>query len=254
MRIEEARIIRRWIEGLDLPPGAVCLNIGSSTAIFRERTQPHIHAELIAPLEQQGVHLIHCDMKAEAGVDEVGDLLDPVYRARLQAYNAHVIICSNLLEHLSDPVQFANACGELVRPGGHGIFTVPYSYPYHPDPIDTMLRPNPAELAGMLRGWTAVRSEVVESGNHWSDLQQSAEPWRRLFRQMGRAMMPFYRSSQWRHVSHRLLWLWRPFTSSAVLLQKPALTACAGDYDSDLQVRHKSDGVPDLALPPGTAC
>lgn len=221
MRIEEARTIARWICELDLPRGAVCLNVGSSTGEFRRKTQPHIAEELFAPLERAGIRVVHCDLKEAEGVDEVGDLLDPAYRERLRGYEASVMICSNLLEHLTDPHGFAASCGELVGAGGYGIFTVPYSYPYHPDPIDTMLRPSPKELAAMLRDWTVVRGEVIYGGNHWRDLKQSGEPFGRLFRQTARAVMPFYRSTQWKHVAHRLLWLTRPFTSSAVLLQKP---------------------------------
>ena len=251
MRIEEARVIREWIEGIGLSPGAVCLNIGSSTADFRQRVQPHIHAELIAPLEQQGIKLVHCDMKVEAGVDEIGDLLDPEFRARLQSYGADVMICSNLLEHLTDPQQFAEACGELVRDGGYGIFSVPYSYPYHPDPIDTLLRPSPTELARMLQSWSIVQATIIRSGSHWSDLRRSGEPWRRLVRQLGRAAMPFYRRSQWRHVSHRLLWLWRPFTSSAVLLQKPTAANAPGDHGRVGQAAHKTGSALAPAMLPG---
>lgn len=253
MRIEEARIIRRWIGTLGLPPGAVCLNIGSSTGDFRQRVQPHIHAELIAPLEAAGLRFVHCDMKAEGGVDEVGDLLDAAFRARLQAYRADVMICSNLLEHLVDPQRFASACGELVRAGGYGIFTVPYSYPYHPDPIDTSLRPSPGELARMLQSWAVVEAEVVTSGNHWADLRQSGEPWRRLVRQVARAAMPFYRRTQWRHVAHRLLWLWRPFTSSAVLLRKPVPVTETDEHGPVPQAAHRSDAGPAPALLSGTA-
>jgi SAM-dependent methyltransferase len=210
-----------WIRELGLAEGTVCLNVGSSTGEFRRTTQPHIHRELIAPIERAGLRVIHCDIKEAEGVDEVGDLLSPEYRERLCAYNAHVMICSNLLEHLTNPQEFAARCGELVRPGGYGIFTVPYSYPYHPDPIDTMLRPSPAGLAGMLKDWVVVRQEIIRGGNHWGDLRRSGEPLSRLFKQVARTLMPFYRRAHWKHVAHRLLWLKRPFTSSAVLLRKP---------------------------------
>ncbi len=221
MRIEEARTIARWIEELNLPAGAVCLNVGSSTDAFRRRMQPHIQHELIAPIERAGLRIVHCDLKEAEGVDEVGDLLDEKFRERLKTYDAHIMICSNLLEHLTDPAAFAVGCGELVRPDGYGIFTVPYSYPYHPDPIDTMLRLNPQELAGMLGHWKVVRSEVIEGGNHWRDLKSSGEPLRRLSRQIARVLLPFYRPTQWKHIAHRMLWLSRPFTASAVLLNKP---------------------------------
>lgn len=221
MRIEEARTIARWIEELNLPSGSVCLNVGSSTAAFRRDVQPHIQKELFAPIERAGLRVVHCDLKEAEGVDEVGDLLDADYRKHLQTYDAHIMICSNLLEHLSDPTSFVLGCGELVRADGYGIFTIPYSYPYHPDPIDTMLRLNPNELASMLKHWKVVRSEVIQGGNHWRDLKHSGEPFRRLFRQTVRVLLPFYRPSQWKHIVHRMLWLSRPFTSSAVLLNKP---------------------------------
>lgn len=221
MRVEEATRIAEWVEQLALPPGAVCLNLGSSTGDFRTAVQPHIDAILMRRIKAAGLSIVHCDLKAAEGVDEAGDVLSPAFRERLKAHDASLILCSNLLEHLVEPRAFAAACGELVRPGAYGIFTVPFSYPYHPDPIDTMLRPSPQQLAAMLPGWDVQRSEVIAGGNHWRDLKAGGRPVRALVRHVGRALLPMYRPSQWKHVAHRLLWLARPFTVSAVLLRKP---------------------------------
>ncbi len=220
MRIEEARAIARWIRELDLPRGSVCLNLGSSTGKFRREAQPHIHTELFAPLEEAGLVVVHCDAKDAEGVDEVGDLLDSAFRAKLRSHNAKLILCCNLLEHLEAPDAFARACGDLVRSGGHGIFSVPYSYPYHPDPLDNMLRPSPSELSGMLPGWVSLREEVIRGGNHWTDLRATGRPMVNLMRHVARVAMPFYRRSHWRHIAHRLLWLYRPFKSSVVLVRR----------------------------------
>lgn len=221
MRIEEAREIARWIAELGLPRGTVCLNVGSSTGDFRRNVQPHIESELFAPLDASGLRVVHCDMKPDEGVDEVGDVLDPGFRDRLKSYGAQAMICSNLLEHLTDPHPFAAACGDLVAPGGHGIFTVPFSYPYHPDPIDTMLRPSPQELAEMMPGWSVERAQVLTSGTYVDDLRATGRPWSTLVKQLGRAALPFYRPQHWRHVSHRLLWLTRRYELSMVQLRKP---------------------------------
>jgi len=221
MRPEEARTLAKWIEALDLPEGAVCLNIGSSTGHFRTVEQPHIAKLLIEPLERSGIRFVHCDMKKAAGVDEVGDVLDPKVRARLKRHGARLLICSNLFEHLKDPNAFAEACGDLVADGGYGVFTVPSSYPYHPDPIDTMLRPSPAELAAMLPGWAVVQSCELKTGTYWDDLAKSPKPLVRLVRHAARVAMPFYRPSTWRNNASRLLWLFRPYRFSLVLLQKP---------------------------------
>src|SRR5688572_11154320 len=128
MRREEAEALAQWVRELELPSGSVCLNIGSSTREFREEQQPHVAERFIRPLERAGIRFIHCDMKKADGVDEVGDVLDPDFRHELKRHNASLLVCSNLLEHLTDPQRFASACAELVEEGGYGIFSVPLAY------------------------------------------------------------------------------------------------------------------------------
>ena len=222
MRPEEADTLARWVRQLRLEPGTICLNIGSSTKAFREHEQPHIAERFIRPLERDGIRFIHCDMKREDGVDEVGDILDPGFRDQLKQHSAQLLVCSNLLEHLTEPEQFARACGELIDPGGYGLFTVPLSYPFHPDPIDTMLRLTPDQLAAMMADWDVVKTDQIATGNYLRDLRAGGRPYSRLLRQIIRVMMPFYRPHTWRPNAHRLLWLFRPFRMSMVLLRKPS--------------------------------
>jgi SAM-dependent methyltransferase len=222
MRPEEADTLTGWVRELGLTPGSVCLNIGSSTKQFREQEQPHIAERFIRPLESEGIRFVHCDMKEADGVDEVGDILDPAFRSRLRRHDATLLVCSNLLEHLAEPERFANACADLVKDGGYGLFSVPLSYPYHPDPIDTMLRLMPEQLAAMMPEWAVIRSGEIEAGNYWRDLRASGDGWSRLIRQIGRVAMPFYRPRRWRENASRLSWLARQYRVSIVLLRKPA--------------------------------
>lgn len=221
MRPEEAQTLADWVLGLGLERGTVCLNLGSSTRQFREVEQPHVEACFIRPLEAAGIRFVHCDMKQADGVDEVGDILDPEFRSALKRHDAKLLVCSNLLEHLTDPNGFANACGELVEGGGYGLFSVPSSYPHHPDPIDTMLRLKPDALAALLPGWTVVRACEIGAGNYWRDLRRDGAPVARLIRHLARVAMPFYRPRQWRTNASRLLWLFRPYRVSLALLRKP---------------------------------
>lgn len=214
MRPEEADLIGQWIGGLALPPGSVCLNIGSSTEEFRRFMQPHVGA-LFDRLEAQGLCVVHCDMKAAPGVDAVGDVFDPAFQERMRRYDADLLLCSNLLEHLTDPAAFARACGSLVKPGGYGLFTVPFSYPYHPDPIDTMFRPLPAELVRLLPGWQIAQSDIIEAGRY--DARGL-----RLIKHLARVALPFYRPRGWRPLAHKLLWLFKPFRQTMLLARKPA--------------------------------
>jgi hypothetical protein len=220
MRPEEADTLASWVLELGLPPGTVCLNIGSSTAEFREHDRPHIQNRFIGPLAQAGIRFVHCDMKQADGVDEVGDVFDADFQARLQAYDARLLVCSNLLEHLTEPEKFARVCANLVGEGAYGLFSVPSSYPYHPDPIDTMLRLKPDQLAAMLPEWSVVRASEMEAGSYWQDLKETGKPLRMVAHQAARVALPFYRPKQWLPNASRLSWLFRPYRVSVVLLKK----------------------------------
>lgn len=222
MRPEEAETLTRWVRELRLPAGAVCLNIGSSTKAFREEMQPHVAEWFIRPLESAGIRFVHCDMKQADGVHEVGNVLDPAFQERLRRHQASLLVCSNLLEHLTDPQRFADACSKLVGDGAYGLFSVPSAYPYHPDPIDTMLRLKPDELAAMLPDWKIVRCAELSAGNYWRDLRESGATVSCLVRQAVRVALPFYRPSQWRANASRLSWLFRTYRVSLVLVQKRA--------------------------------
>lgn len=218
---DEAALIGRWARRLPLGDGSVCLNVGSSTREFRERTQPFIHQDILRPIAETGCRIINCDMKEDDGVDEVGDLLDPAFQQRLIRYGPDLIICSNLLEHLTDPATFAHACGTIVKPGGYCLFTVPRSFPYHPDPLDTMYRPAPSELAGLLPGWQVVEAQELATSSYREELREASSPRKALARQVVRALMPFYRPRAWYPAAHKLLWLFRPYRVSLVMLKKP---------------------------------
>ena len=54
---------------------------------------------------------------------------------------------------------------ELLPQGGLFFVTVPYSYHYHADPIDTMYRPSPEELASLFAGQTILTKAELSGGN-----------------------------------------------------------------------------------------
>lgn len=218
---DEAALIGLWASQLQLGTGSVCLNMGSSTTTFRENTQPFINDKILEPIARTGCRIINCDVKADSGVDEVGDVLDPSFQKRLIRYTPDLIICSNLLEHLTDPVGFARACGEIAKPGGHCLFTVPRSFPFHPDPLDMMYRPSPADIATLLPDWQVIQTQELASCTYWEELKRDSHPAKALVRQVIRALMPFYRPRSWLPAAHKLLWLNRPYRVSMVMLRKP---------------------------------
>ena len=133
--------------------------------------KPHIERELFAPLREAGVKIVHCDLKEDEGVDFAGDILDPEVIRRLKGMGFKCILLSNLLEHVPDREAVAAACEEIVGSGGFILATVPSSYPYHADPIDTYYRPSPAELANAFGRSEPLIAEEVAGLTYAEDLK-----------------------------------------------------------------------------------
>jgi hypothetical protein len=205
------------LAGVEAAALSPMLNIGSSTLEFRSKTQPWIEGNLVKPLEARGVRLVHADLKAAPGVDISGDMFtDDGYRA-LAAVGARSLMMCNVLEHVTDPRAFAERCLSLVQPGGFVIVTVPHSYPYHRDPIDTMYRPTPAEAATLFDGTSLVTGEIIDTGSYRDQVR--ARPWI-LSRQILRAPFPFLGWTKWKRSMAKLYWLVYPYQISCLVLRK----------------------------------
>ena len=147
------------------PSNTLVLNIGSSTKEFTEVLQPYIKANLIDEFIKKNCTVKNIDIKHAEGVDLVGDVTDPSFVAQLKALNASFIICSNLLEHLSERTKFCYALTEIMNPNTKLIVSVPFSFPYHEDPIDTMYRPNLSELQNAFPKLIQIEGEIVDCGS-----------------------------------------------------------------------------------------
>jgi len=218
VRPTEARWIAARLAAYSPDQISPLLNIGSSTAEFRERRQPHIDAEIFAPLRRAGVDVVHCDLKAQPGVDVAGDLADPAVRAALRARHPRAAIASNLLEHVPEPAAFAQMIASLVEPGGIVLVTVPRSYPYHADPIDTGFRPTADEVARLFPGCTVLCGEEVVDSTYGQELwAQGVAGLRAGVRTLMGALRPL--GDVPRAQRDRLRWLFRPFTTTCVALR-----------------------------------
>lgn len=77
------------------------------------------------------------DAKSGEGIDVVMDATE-LYRLNM---TFDLVLCFNLLEHLSNIPMVITGLKKVARNGGYLLITVPRRYPYHPDPIDNFLRP-----------------------------------------------------------------------------------------------------------------
>jgi hypothetical protein len=194
------------------------LNLGSSTALFRERIQPWTEVLLYRPLRDRGIDLVHVDRRDEDGVDLRADLTDPADLQRLAAAAPQALLCCNLLEHVEDPARLARDCLDLLPRAGLAFVTVPFSYPYHRDPIDTMFRPSPDELAALFAGVRMVEGAVVGAGRSYRD-EVRRRPWL-LLRHVARFPAPFVSWVKWRRSMQKLYWLAAEYRITCAVFEK----------------------------------
>ena len=219
MRTQEAAWIGERLRSLG--NARVVLNLGSGTRHFRVVSKPYIDREIFEPLARRGARIVHADLKAGEGIDISGDVFDPAVQSRLRALRADAILACNILEHLPRDVRgrFGEVLDSLLAPGGALVITVPYSYPYHADPIDTLYRPSPQELCAGFPGYQVLEARTIESESYGDEFVAGGP--RRMARKLVRLLIPFP-PKRWFSHAHRMLWLFRPYVLSAVVLRKPA--------------------------------
>jgi hypothetical protein len=229
MRPVEAEWIRDRLLATDPQKCSPIANVGSSTHAFRTVNKPHIERLLFAPLRAAGFEVVHIDIKPDEGVDMVGDLTDPAFLAEVKARGCRSAICSNLLEHLSERQGVIDACGELVAEEGALVVTVPYSYPYHADPIDTLYRPDVEALAGEFPDLELVTGEILSDGTLMQEefgkgttngLLYLPKAFLRILR--------FWKPAIALGQLHRLAWLVRPFKVTCAVFRRPGRPDFAG--------------------------
>ncbi len=194
------------------------LNIGSSTKKFREVDQPHIAKYVFRPLEERGVKVIHCDLKDAEGVDISGNIFDDATIEKMKALGAKSIICTHMFEHVEDRDDLAKRLMSLLPKDGLFFITVPNSYHQHDDPIDTMYRPSPDELAGLFKGQTVLHKDILVDGNYWGKIKQ--RPITLFFRHFTRFFIPFLGLKKWKRSMRKLYWLFNNYKVSAIVGRK----------------------------------
>lgn len=215
----EARWLRRALGAFPAARLSPLLNLGSSSAEFRETVQPWIDGEVLCPLRNRGVEIVHVDMRPLPGVDVAADLTDAADVQRLQAFRPKALLCCNLLEHVPAPERLAQHCLDLLPTGGLAFVTVPFSYPHHRDPIDTMYRPSPAELAELFSGARLRDGTILGAGVSYRDAVRQ-RPWL-LLRHICRFPVPFLSFEKWRRSMTRLYWLAAEYRITCAVFEKP---------------------------------
>lgn len=214
----EARWLCRALDRFAPDRLSPLLNLGSSSAAFREQVQPWTECRLFGPLRARGIDVVHVDMRDAPGVDVRADLTDPADLPQLRARRPRALLCCNLLEHVSGPDRLARHCLDLLETGGLVFVTVPFSYPYHRDPIDTMYRPSPADVTALFAGARRLDAGIIGSGLSYRD-EVRERPWL-LLRQVARFPVPFLSLTRWKRSMAKLYWLGAEYQITCGVFEK----------------------------------
>ena len=218
MLIEEAKWFGKALQAIDPAAISPMLNVGSSTAEFRQQRQPWIEDYIFRPLQRNGVRVLNLDLKPDPGVDIVGDLSDPALLERLADYEFRSVFCSNILEHVAGRGAFCRAVLSLLPRGGLVFVSCPYAYPFHPDPIDMMYRPGVTELAAAFPGTEFVQGEIVTCAPYAGYALRSPAT---ALRTLARLALPFPNPTGWRMELDHMRWFFRRFQATCLVLDKP---------------------------------
>jgi hypothetical protein len=223
MRASEAAYIGASLRTIPIEQLSPILNLGSQSAEWR-RTRPHVDREIFDPLVARSGRVVHADLKDDDGVDIVGDIYDPEFQSRCRRLGLKTVFCCNILEHVLDPREFANIVSGLVPPGGFLVVSVPYSYPFHADPVDTLFRPSPAEIVALFGpSFSTVVAHVLTDMTWLEDLA-STIPRHRMplyfAKDLAKALSEIPSKEKRFRRLHRYLWLGRPYKISIVILRR----------------------------------
>lgn len=217
MLANEAAWVGKVLASLGAEEISPLLNIGSSTADFREKVQPWIDRRIFAPLRERKVDVHHLDIREGLGIDLRGDLTDDAFMAGLASRGYRALLCCNLLEHVSDPAAICAKIEELVPVGGYLIVTVPNRFPYHPDPIDTMFRPDVPDLVRLFPRCRLVNGEELDCGTGWDYVGRSPIV---LFAKVWQRLAGLNENGGVKGSTSFFPWLFREFRQSCALLQR----------------------------------
>jgi len=216
MLINEAKWIYKIIDKIPIKKKWVILNFGSQNVNYNKNNS-HILEYVIKPLKNKCI-IKNLDIKSGPNIDYSGDILTDDYFAFLKTQHFDGVLLNNLLEHVTDYKELALRVGQLIEPGGFLIFTGPYKYPLHFDPIDNGFRPNIKEVTELFKGFEAIESDIIKDFTYSYYMKNN---FRLLLLTVLRVLTPFYKFKKWKKVVLPMfLWWNKNFEVTCVHMQK----------------------------------
>ena len=165
--------------------------------------------------------VIHIDCQAYDGINIVSNLIDPsTYKKINKKRGKKIFFLCNVLEHVyaKDRKKILNNIYQCMNSKDGLIISVPYDYPYHADPIDTLYRPSAKALSMEIRiRWK--NKIIIKSGFFFDEFKRMP-----LLKKMRRLLKPLWilqKPSSYIHNFHKLFYLFKPYKISIVFGIKP---------------------------------
>lgn len=173
----EAKKIGEILDSMDIHDLNPILEIGSSTEYFRKKMKPHINENIHEKINKRGIQIICSDIKPDPDVIDqknmiIGSVFDDKTLQKMIDLKPRCILLCNILEHVTDSQEVCNRIQKIATAGTLIVCSVPYSFPYHPDPIDTLYRPSPEELIEKFSNIEVMHKEVIEGANFGAQLKE----------------------------------------------------------------------------------
>ena len=217
MRIEESLKVRKLIKKFyeNKKPFNFIINLGSGNVKQLKKTKPWVSKNVFDLFKKQKAKILHVDAENFPGVDIVQDLSEPNSLAFCDSLKgSKLFILANVLEHIPKKAhaEFLKKIYSKMNSKDGLIITVPYDYPYHADPIDTMYRPSPNELKKLLP-LTWLKGEIISAGSYKDEFRRM-----NILKKIRNLLKPlwiFQKPSKWLE-NHRLFYLFKPYQITIV--------------------------------------
>jgi hypothetical protein len=219
MRYEESCAIKSMLSDYQLRVGrpfAHVINLGSGDVDKLKNDKPWVFENVFLPLKISGANIIHSDFKNFGGVTHVCDLrLPEALSFTKDMHGPKLFILANVLEHVPKTARnnILNKIFSAMKKDDGLLVTVPNQYPYHPDPIDTLYRPSPQDLYGLIKlNW--IEGKVIAAGSYREEFLNMKTL--KKIRKILKIFFPFQSPKEYLNNLHRFLYLFKKYKVTLV--------------------------------------
>jgi len=212
----EAIWIGENLSALSLNNNSIVLNFGSQNQKYNKENK-YLMDFVINPIRKK-CQLRNLDLKSGDGIDYTGNLYEDDFFNEMKAIQFDCVLLCNVLEHVTNIEELTRRIADLVKPGGYIVFTGPYQYPLHYDPIDNGFRPEIEKASSFFWEFKIIKGEIITDHTYFFYLFRNIKNFTLTF---FRVLSPFYRFKKWKMVVIPMfLWWNKNFKVTCVILQK----------------------------------